>query len=269
MEAYIESMAEISFTDGSTTDIGVAVRRIGFDDVTDALRRGVSDFEARPTSKFFVTLIYPVLGLLMVWIAMQRALVPLIFPLVSGFALLGPFFAIGLYEISRGHEHGEVVGLGCAFNIMRYPSKGALLLLGTVLAALFFAWLVAAMLIYTLTIGQENPASLADFAHTLFATQAGWTLIILGNAVGFIFALAVLAISVVSFPLILDRHVSAGTAIATSVDAIVRNPGPMLGWGLIVGIALFVGSLPAFIGLAVVFPILGHATWHLYRKIVA
>ena len=255
------------FADAGRT--GLAVRTITIHDITDALLRGVDDFNERPTHRIFVYLIYPVLGLFFIAMAMQRDLVPLIFPLVSGFALVGPFLAIGLYQLSRCRERGETISVGRAFNIFRCPNKGTLFSMGLILAALFFAWLVTALLLYQLTVGQHAPQDAADFGRLLFATPEGWMLILLGNGFGLLFALVALAISAVSFPLILDRHVSLGTAIITSVDAIVKNPVPMLAWGLIVAVLLFVGALPALVGLAVVFPILGHATWHLYRKVVA
>lgn len=247
---------------------GLAVRTIAVHDIIDALRRGLDDFNERPTHRIFVYLIYPVLGLAFLAIAMQRDLVPLMFPLVSGFALVGPFLAIGLYQMSRCRERGEPISVGRAFNIFRCPAKGTLFSLGLILAALFFAWLVTALLLYQLTVGQHEPQDAGDFLRLLVATPEGMELIVFGNGLGFIFALVALAISAISFPLILDRQVSLGTAILTSVDAIVKNPIPMLAWGLIVGALLFVGALPALVGLAVVFPILGHATWHVYRKVV-
>jgi uncharacterized membrane protein len=129
-------------------------------------------------------------------------------------------------------------------------------------------WLGAAMAIYTLTLGPEPPASLVSFARTVFTTEAGWALMILGVGVGFLFAVLVLAISVVSFPLLLDREVGLKAAVATSVRAVMANPGPMALWGLIVAGGLVAGSIPLFLGLIIVMPVLGHATWHLYRRVV-
>ena len=112
------------------------------------------------------------------------------------------------------------------------------------------------------------PESIPQFLHDVFTTSQGWKLILYGNAAGLVFAIAALAVSVVSFPLLLDRDVGAAVAIMTSMRAIAANPVPMAAWGLIVAVLLFVGSLPFFAGLAVVMPILGHATWHLYRKVI-
>jgi uncharacterized membrane protein len=142
-------------------------------------------------------------------------------------------------------------------------------LLGLVLLAIFLLWLLAANVIYQITLGPEPPISIVAFARDLFTTNAGWTMILVGVGVGFLFALLVLAISVVSFPLLLDRDVGLDRAVWTSIRAVAANPGPMAVWGLIVAAGLAIGSIPAFLGLIIVVPVLGHATWHLYRKVVA
>ena len=136
------------------------------------------------------------------------------------------------------------------------------------LLAIFLLWLLAANVIYQLTLGPEPPASIGAFVRDVFTTRAGWTMIVVGVGVGFLFALFVLAISVVSFPLLLDRDSGLRTAMLTSISAVTANPGPMSVWGLIVAVGLVIGSIPAFLGLILVMPVLGHATWHLYRKVV-
>ena len=153
--------------------------------------------------------------------------------------------------------------------MFRSPSIGAIIRLGLVLLAIFVAWLIAAQTMYAQIMGGAEPASLGEFARQTLATPAGHQLIVVGNTVGFAFALLVLVISVVSFPMLIDRDVSAGTAVRTSVRAVAANPLTMATWGLFVALALVVGSLPLFFGLAVVFPVLGHATWHLYRRTVS
>lgn len=246
----------------------VSVRRIGAADVWDALRQGLADFEANRTDVVFLCVIYPVIGLLLGRLASGYGLLPLLFPLASGFALVGPFAAVGLNEMSRRREQGDEVRWVDAFGVLRAPSIGSILLLGIMLIALFLLWLVVAQVIYVYTLGPEPPASVTSFFQDVFTTGAGWTMIVVGIGVGFLFAALVLGISVVSFPLLLDHNVGIGTAVATSLRAVAGNPGAMALWGLIVACGLVLGSLPLFVGLVVILPVLGHATWHLYRKVV-
>jgi uncharacterized membrane protein len=244
------------------------IRRIELSDLRDVLMRGLSDFGAYRTDVIFVCLIYPVAGLIIAQVTVRLAVLPLLFPLVFGFALLGPFAAAGLYEMSRRQEQGKPVSWVDAFRVYQSPQFAAIIKLGLLLTVVFLAWLAAAMLIYRVTLGPSMPTSAASFITDVFTTQAGWAMIGLGVSVGFVFALVVLAISVVSFPLLLDRPVTVSTAINTSVRAVRLNPIPMLSWGLIVAVSLALGMIPFLIGLVVVMPVLGHATWHLYRKVV-
>lgn len=245
------------------------VRRIGVEDLRIALTQGLEDFKANRTDVIFLCVIYPVVGLLLARLASGYGLLPLLFPLASGFALVGPVAAIGLNEMSRRREDGETVRWVDAFGVLRAPSIGAITLLALLLVGVFVLWLVAAQVIYVATLGPEAPASAAAFVHDVVGTSAGWALIAVGVGAGFLFAALVLAISVVSFPLLLDRDVGIDTAIWASVRAVAVNPGVMAMWGAIIVAALVVGSIPALVGLAVVMPVLGHATWHLYRRVIA
>lgn len=245
------------------------IRSITVYDLVDALKRGWDDFLAQPTHLIFVALIYPIIGALLARLSATYNILPLLFPLMAGFALLGPFAAIGLYEISRRREHGQDASASQAFQVFRSPALGQIGLLGLLLTGLFLAWLASAWLIYRGTLGLEPPVTTDSFFTAVLTTFDGWIMMIIGNAVGALFAIVAFSISVVSFPLMLDRHVDVATAVRTSVAAVEANPRVMLVWGIIIAGLLALGSLPVLVGLVVVMPVLGHASWHVYRKLVA
>ena len=245
-----------------------SVARIRVADLKGALAAGLDDFATSRTDVVLLCLVYPILGLILVRFASGHQMLPLLFPLASGFALVGPFAAIGLYEMSRRREQGAAIGWADAFGVIRAPAIASIVLLGVVLMAIFLLWLVAAEAIYRLTLGPEAPVSATAFIHDVLLTKTGWAMIAVGIGVGFLFAVVVLAIGAVSFPLLLDRAAGLDTAVATSVHAVLANPGPMALWGLIVAGGLVLGSIPFLLGLVVVLPVLGHATWHLYRRLV-
>ena len=246
-----------------------AIRRITVADLGDVLAKGLDDFAACRSDVIFLCVIYPLAGFVLAWSMFNYDVVPLLFPLASGFALVGPVAAVGLYEMSRRREQGATVSWGDAFGVLATPAFGAILVLGLILLGIFLLWLITAYTIYQVTMGQEGIVSLGAFYRDVFTTGKGGVLIVVGVGIGFLFALLVLAISVVSFPMLLDRDVGLHTAVATSVRAVLANPVPMAAWGVIVAGGLMIGSLPLLLGLIVVMPVLGHATWHLYRKVVA
>ena len=244
------------------------VRKIALSDLREALRRGVHDFGAARTDVVFACLIYPVVAAFVAMATKYNELVPLLFPTAAGFALIGPLFAVGLYEMSRQREITGKISWFDTFKVLSSPSIGAIAGLGLLLIGLFLVWLAVAQGIFDITLGRLQPEGSLGFLGALFTTSAGWEMIMIGMAAGAAFAVGVLAISVVSFPLLLDRPVGFGTAIATSWHAVIKNRVPLGVWGLIVAGGLVLGTLPCFIGLIVVLPVLGHATWHLYRAIV-
>ena len=233
-----------------------------------ALAKGIDDFYAMPTHAMFLCVIYPIVGLFLARMAFGYSILPLLYPLASGFALVGPVAALGLYELSRRREVGLPTSATHAFDVLRSSSIGAITALALLLLTIFVIWVALANAIYIATFGYATPISIETFAHDVLTTRAGWTLILVGNLVGFLFAVLVLGISVVSFPLLLDRDVGAAVALLTSLRVVARNPFTMMLWGFIVAALLVVGSLPLFLGLTVIVPILGHATWHLYRRVV-
>ncbi len=217
------------------------VRQIGVADLKDVLARGFDDFAAYRTDVIFLCVVYPVIGLILGRLAFGYGTLPLLFPLASGFALVGPFAAVGLYEMSRRREQGGNVAWPDAFGVVASRSFGAIIVLGLLLVAIFLLWLIAAESIYEMTLGPEPPVSLSSFVRDVFTTGAGWALIVVGVGVGFLFAVVALVISVVSFPLLLDREVGLGTAVWTSIRAVMVNPVPMAVWGLIVASGLMIG----------------------------
>jgi uncharacterized membrane protein len=245
------------------------VRRITTTDVWQSLRQGFADFEAYRTDVIFLCGTYALVGLVAARIALGSNLLPLLFPLASGFAIVGPLAAIGLYEMSRRREQGASVHWTNAFDVLKAPALGSILVLGLLLMAVFLAWLAAAWVIFQHTLGPDQPSSIGVFLHDIFLTTPGWAMIIVGMGVGFLFALLAMTVSVVAFPLLVDRDVGFDTAIKTSFRAVIANPKPMALWGAIVAGSLLAGSVVAFVGLMVAVPVLGHATWHLYRKLVA
>ncbi|MDM9628220.1 DUF2189 domain-containing protein [Rhizobium sp. S152] len=245
------------------------VNKISTSDVFEALRRGFDDFREKPSHYVFLCLMYPVAGIFIALATSSANLLPMIFPLISGFALVGPIAAIGLYEISRRREIGMDTSWRYAMRVTRSPAFPSIITGGLLLFAFFVVWLVTAQTLYTNVFGDVFPRSIALFSEQVFGTPEGMQLIVWGNLIGLGFAIVVLATTVVTFPILLDRDIGLVAAMETSLRATIANPVPVFTWGLIVAVSLVVGMIPVLMGLALVMPILGHATWHLYRKLVA
>jgi len=253
---------------GASTSANPVVRRIAPSDLFHALARGIDDFAAMPSHAVFLCVIYPLLGIILIAMTLGNSMLPLAFPIAAGFALIGPLAAIGLYELSRRREAGLDSSSSHAFDVLHSPSLGAIVALGLLLMAIFLIWLAVAEAIYVANFGYHAPASLGQFVRDVFNTSAGWTLIVVGTGIGFLFAVVALSIGAISFPLLLDRDVGAAVALLTSIRVVLANPATMALWGFIVAALLVIGSIPFFLGLTVVMPVLGHATWHLYRRAV-
>jgi uncharacterized membrane protein len=245
------------------------IRHITLADLRIALARGWQDFSDTPTQLIFLGVIYTLVGLIAGRWASGGRLLPLFWPLVAGLTLLGPVTALGLYEISRQRERGRDTSWLTAFDALRSPGLFSLGVMAVYLLALFVAWIIAAQWLWNGIMGSlPQPNSIGELVNLVFNTSEGWRLLFWGNLVGLFFALAAFVMTVVSFPMELDAPSDPGTAMATSFRAVMKNPVPMLAWGLIVAVLVFLACLPAFIGLAVVMPWLGHSTWHLYRRVV-
>ena len=252
----------------------LAVSKIEISDLREVLARGFDDFMAYRTDIIFLIAIYPLASLAIGAAALQHEFIPMLFPIVSGSVILGPFVGVLLYELSRRrehnlqHHHADNHSWANALTVARRRNFGAIMLLGAMLVVMYLIWLGAAFWIYRVTHGPQAIESVGRFVQDLFLTQAGWWLIGIGVAVGFLFAVLALMMTVVSFPLLIDRDVGLGTAVETSFRAVRMNPVPIAAWGLVVAGGLVAAAIPLLIGLAIVMPVLCHASWHLYRKLV-
>jgi uncharacterized membrane protein len=261
-------MPTVAATSWSQASRPVEIRRIGASDVWAALSEGFADFRALRGDLLLIGLIYPAVGVIASILALNYSLLPMVFPLAAGISLLGPAVAVGFYELDRRRTEGEDPSWRHYFDVLRGPALPGVAILTGALFVLYMGWLLAAHLLYDATLGPSYTLYLDEFVRRLFTTSQGWTLIIVGNLIGALFAVAAFSISVMSFPLLVDRRVGPLTAVETSLRAVARNPGPMALWGLVVAALLVLGSIPLFVGLAVVVPVLGYATWRLYRRMV-
>ena len=258
-----------AIADGDAGTTQPIIRKIGMADLKDALVKGLADFNAMPTHLLFLCIIYPIVVLIAARVYAGYEALPLVFPILAGYTMIGPLVATGMYELSRRRELGLDTSRLRAFDVLRSPSIRAIVTLGAGLLMVYFAWLGAAWAIYVLNFGSATPTSILGFVDQVFTTSAGWTLIIVGSGVGFLFATVAFTLSVMSFPMLLDRDVGIVMAVRTSIRAVLVNPIPLGMWGFIIAGSMFIGALPVFVGLAVTLPVIGHAAWHLYRKVVA
>ena len=252
----------------SAAPAALPVRRIADSDLGASLREGWRDFMTMRGDLLFIGLLYPVIGLVAAAVSLGGSLIPLFFPVAAGIGLLGPLAAIGFYELARRREAGLESDWSHFLDVRKRPAMDDIAIVSGVLLCLFLLWLIVAAVLYVVLWGPAPPASVGDFLRRLFTTAEGWELILLGNAFGALFGIAVLALSVASLPMLVDRDINAGVAMRTSVAAVRANFALMMRWGLIVAALLVLGSIPVFIGLEVVLPWLGYSTWHLYTRLV-
>lgn len=249
----------------------ITIRTIGMNDLRIALAQGWDDFLSKRGDLVFIGFIYPASVLLAAVYLSHASILPLIFPLISGSVLFGPVMASGFYELARRRERHLDTRWRHFFDVLHSPAAFSLIALASIVFLLFLLWIYAAWLIYSTTLGATaatEAGTVLAFLTATLTTSEGWRMIVVGNLVGLGFAAAVLAISVISFPMMVDRPVGMGTAMRTSVRVALKNPVSVAVWGLIVVGLLVLGALPALVGLAVVLPVLGYATWHLYTRAV-
>ena len=244
------------------------VREITVSDVNEAWARGLRDFQAAPIFGLVFGGFYALAGIAIAASVSALGLSYLTYPLAAGFALIGPFAAVGLYEVSRSLEASLAPSWSRVLGVVVEQRNRQLAWLAFVVLFIFIVWMYIIQLLLALFIGFHGFATLKDLLSILTTTPEGVAFLVLGNAIGAFLSLILFALTVVSIPLVLDHEIDFVTAMITSVRAVVMNPAPMLGWGFTVGVLLALASLPLFLGLVFVLPILGHATWHLYRKVV-
>jgi uncharacterized membrane protein len=247
---------------------GYTINTLGVGDLREALRKGWADFMALPSHLIFLVAIYPVCAFLLAQLTYSFDLLPLFFPLVAGFAIVGPFVGLFMYEISRRREQGLDVQWRDALKVLDAPGRGSILLVGLLLFVIFALWMAAADRLWAVVMSDRSIESATGFLRSVLTTSEGWTLIVVGHAVGFFFAALAFMVSAVSFPMLLDRPAGAGEAIRASVLTVRRNPGVMAVWAAIIAAGLMAGSATLFVGLVIILPVLAHASWHLYRRAV-
>jgi uncharacterized membrane protein len=244
------------------------VRAVTVPEIVDSLAKGLRDFQSAPLYGLVLGAVYAVGGNIIVLCAFALGVSYLAYPLAAGFALIGPFIAVGLYEVSRRRENGEPLSWGVVLSTIWAQGRRELGWMAFVTVFIFVVWMYQVRLLIALMLGLKSFTSLQEFLTLVTTTPEGWIFLIIGHVTGAVLSLVLYSLTVVSFPLLLDRDVDCVTAMITSVRAVVASPGPMIGWAVVVVVLMVVACLPAFLGLLVVLPVLGHATWHLYRRIV-
>ncbi len=244
------------------------IRHPGLGDMQDALRLGIVDFRACHTEVPMLALLAPVAAIMLAAVVTAPSLMPFVFPVCAGFALLGPMATIWFAALSRVREETGSATAEAAAQIFDTQRRITIQNLGLTAIGIYLLWVATAAYIYFHTLGTSGPAHGLDFFVSVVTTAAGWEMTLTGCAAGAIFAVIMLGIGLVSFPLALDRDVSTGQALSTAFIAMARNPAVVFIWGALVASLLFLGSLPALLGLALVMPVLGHSTWHMYRRLV-
>lgn len=245
------------------------VNRITANDITEALKAGFSDFLARPFMSGFFGLFYAAFGLLLVWCLVWLDMIWLVIPALVGFPLFAPFAAAGLYEMSRRLEMGENFGWSEILTVMANQRKREMGWMAFVTLFLLWVWFYQFRTVLVIVLQDSAFSDLEGFLDAVFFTPEGWTFLAIGTCVGALLSAVLFSVTVVAMPMLLDRDMDFVSAMLTSVRAVRENPVVMLSWAGIVAVTMFLSLVPAFLGLIFTLPILGHTTWHLYRRVVS
>lgn len=245
------------------------VNAVSLGDLRGSLLRGLGDFARAPMFGLFFAAIFVVIGLMVVLSLTAWHMPWLIYPFAIGFPLIGPFAAVGLYQVSREFEQGRRPTWRGVFSVIWQQRRRELGWMAFVVLFVFWVWMYQVRLLMALMLGQLSFSSFEGFVSATLTTNEGLVFLFVGHLVGGALALLLFSITVVSMPLLLERDIDVVTAMITSIKAVATSPVVMLGWGLVVTAAVVAGCLPFFLGLLIVLPVLGHTTWHIYRKAVA
>ena len=238
------------------------------DDVVAALEQGWRDFKAAPMIGLSFGIFYTLAGWGVMLFASLTGLTYLAYPFATGFALIAPFTAAGLYEVSRKLERGEAITFSSVLASVRAAGAQDLGWLGLILFFSLILWVDFAAFLYVAFFGIHVP-NMEDLMQVVLGTPFGVVFLIVGNLAGAIIAFAIFSVTVISGPLLVDRDIDFVTAMSTSIEAVRTNPGQMLAWAAMVALWFAVAVVTMLAGLVVILPVLGHATWHLYRKTIA
>ena len=244
------------------------VNAIGFDAIVDALGEGMRDFRKAPRFGLFFGGVYALGGIFVLLTASALHMSYLSYPLAIAFGLIGPFVAVGLYEVSRRLENDEPLDWYGVLAVIWAQRRRELAWMAFVVLFVQIMWMYQVRLLLALFLGFQSFASFSAFVEVVVTTPEGLMFLLIGNIVGAALSIVLFSLTVVSFPMLLDREVDFITAMITSVRAVVTSPAPMIGWALIITVTMLLSMLPVFAGLLVTLPVLGHTTWHLYRKLV-
>lgn len=247
----------------------VKINRIGFSDVKAALAEGWRDFTRAPAIGLFFGAIYAAGGIA-IWLFLAIYHEPWwIIPIAIGFPLIGPFVAVGLYETSRRLAAGQPLHFGEILTVIFAQRKRQVAWMAFVVLFIFWMWLYEVRMLLAVFLGFKSFSSIGAFIDVMTTTPEGIWFLIVGTAVGAFISFVLFCSTVVAIPLLLEREIDLITAIILSFKSVFQNPGPMIAWGIAIVALTFAALLPMFLGLLIVLPILGHATWHLYRRVVA